>query len=266
MKFSRPLVKAKFLKRYKRFFSDHILENGKKVVAHCANTGAMTGVNIKGMTTWLLENNNPKRKLKWSWELCQINSTLIGINTHLTNKIVLEALNQKRIKNLVKFDNIKTEAKFSDKTRFDFLISNDHEKCFLEVKNVTLVRKMNTAEFPDAITSRGTKHLMELIDLAEEHGHEGVMLRKNVSYEGKRTKNLLKCKMFFDAEYVVKSVDFDNHRVIREGKEVVIPMLAQAYITHKGHEVAVGSGWSQEQRIRYEANPEELIGKNSEIP
>ena len=87
------------------------------------------------------------------------------------------------------------------------------------------------------------------------------MLRKNTRYEGKRTKNLLKCKKFFDAEYEVKSVDFDNHRVIREGKEVVIPMLAQAYISHKGHEVAVGSGWSQEQRIRYEANPEELIGK-----
>ena len=74
-------------------------------------------------------------------------------------------------------------------------------------------------------------------------------------------KNLLKCKKFFDAEYIVESVDFDKHRVIRDGKEVVMPMLAQAYITHKGYEVAVGSGWSQEQRIRYEANPEQLIGK-----
>ena len=87
------------------------------------------------------------------------------------------------------------------------------------------------------------------------------MLRKNAGYEGKRSKNLLKCKKFFDAEYEVRSVDFDTHRVIREGKEVVIPMLAQAYIWHKGHEVAVGSGWNQEQRIRYHANPEQLIGK-----
>ena len=87
------------------------------------------------------------------------------------------------------------------------------------------------------------------------------MLRKNVKYEGKRTKNLLKVKKFFDAEYVVESLDFDNHRVIRDGKEVLMPMLAQAYITHKGYEVAVGSGWSQAQRIRYEANPQDLIGK-----
>ena len=87
------------------------------------------------------------------------------------------------------------------------------------------------------------------------------MLRKNVGYEGKRTQNLLKVKKFYDAEYKVISVDFEDHRVIRDGKEVVIPMLAQAYISHKGHEVAVGSGWNQEQRIKYEANPELLIGK-----
>ena len=96
---------------------------------------------------------------------------------------------------------------------------------------------------------------------ADKNGFEGVMLRKNVSYEGKRTKSLLKCKKFFDAEYVVKSCDFKDHRVIREGKEVVMPMLAQVYISHKGNEVAVGSGFNQEERIKYQANPEELIGK-----
>ena len=113
----------------------------------------------------------------------------------------------------------------------------------------------------DHFKLKDEKHLMELIDLAEENGHEGVMLRKDCTYEGKRTKNLLKCKKFHDAEYVVNSVDFDEHRIIRDGKEIVVPMLAQAYITHKGHEVAVGSGWSQKQRIRYEAHPDELIGK-----
>ena len=99
------------------------------------------------------------------------------------------------------------------------------------------------------------------IEEAQRKGYEGIMLRKDVGYEGKRSKNLLKCKKFFDAEYVVESLDFDNHRIIRDGKEVVVPMLAQAYITHKGYEVAVGSGWNQEQRIKYEANPELLIGK-----
>jgi len=105
------------------------------------------------------------------------------------------------------------------------------------------------------------KELANMITEADKAGYEGIMLRKNVGYEGKRSKNLLKCKKFFDAEYVVESLDFDNHRIIRDGKEVVVPMLAQAYITHKGYEVAIGSGWNQAQRIKYEANPELLIGK-----
>jgi len=107
----------------------------------------------------------------------------------------------------------------------------------------------------------GDDHFAKLKADAEKDGHEGVMLRKDVGYEGKRSQNLLKVKKFFDAEYVVQSIDFEDHRVIREGKEVVIPMMAQAYIVHKGYEVAVGSGWNQEQRIKYNANPELIIGK-----
>ena len=107
------------------------------------------------------------------------------------------------------------------------------------------------------------EHLSELISDADKNGYEGIMLRKNVGYEGKRSKNLLKCKKFFDAEYVVESLDFDNHRIIRDGKEVVVPMLAQAYITHKGYEVAVGSGWNQAQRLWYAGNylNESIVGK-----
>ncbi len=105
------------------------------------------------------------------------------------------------------------------------------------------------------------QQLLSMITDADHLGHEGVMLRKDSPYEGKRTKNLLKCKKFFDAEYEVLDMEFDNHRVIREGKEVVIPMLANVWIEHKGYKVAVGSGWNQEQRIRYQANPEQLLGK-----
>jgi len=104
-------------------------------------------------------------------------------------------------------------------------------------------------------------HFAKLSAEAEELGHEGLMVRKNVGYEGKRTQNLLKVKKFHDAEYQVIDVDFEDHRVIREGKEVVMPMLAQVWIEHKGYKVAVGSGWNQEQRIRYQKNPSELIGK-----
>tara|TARA_B100000686_G_scaffold258796_1_gene271157 strand:- start:91 stop:669 length:579 start_codon:yes stop_codon:yes gene_type:complete len=135
----------------------------------------MMGLLKKGNIVWFSENNNPKRKLKYTLEIIEVNKTLIGINTHLSNKIVLEALNQKKIKSLIKFDNIKAEEKFSDKTRFDFLISNDKEKCFLEVKNVTLARKKKIAEFPDSITSRGTKHLKELV-VAKKKGFKSYIL------------------------------------------------------------------------------------------
>ena len=128
-----------------------------------------------GNTVYFSVSSNPKRKLKYTLEIVEIDKKLVGINTHLTNKIVLEALNQKKIKKLVNFNNIRTEVKFSDKTRFDFLISNNKEKCFLEVKNVTLVRKNKIAEFPDAITSRGTKHLRELIS-AKKKGYKSYIL------------------------------------------------------------------------------------------
>ena len=115
--------------------------------------------------------------------------------------------------------------------------------------------------YEDQMVITGDEHFQGWTDLAADDNWEGVMLRKNVAYEGKRTNNLLKVKKFFDEEYVVLDVDFDDHRVIREGKEVVMPMLAQVFIEHKGHRVAVGSGWSQEQRIKYHKNPKDIIGK-----
>ena len=104
-------------------------------------------------------------------------------------------------------------------------------------------------------------HFAAIKSNAESKGFEGVMLRKNVGYEGKRSQNLLKVKKFFDAEYIVKDIDFEDHRIIRDGKEEVVRMMAQAYIDHKGYTVKVGSGWNQEQRLKYEANPELIIGK-----
>ena len=162
MKFKERLLQGTLIKRYKRFFVD-IKYNNKIITIYCPNSGSMMGLLNKGNKVWFSKSDNPKRKLKYTLEIIQVEKKMVGINTLIANKIVLEALNQKKIKNLAEFDNIKTEVKFSDKTRFDFLISNNKEKCFLEVKNVTLVRKDKIAEFPDAITSRGTKHLKELI-------------------------------------------------------------------------------------------------------
>ena len=174
MKFKERLLQGTLVKRYKRFFVD-IKYQKKTITAHCPNSGSMMGLLRTGNTVHFSVSSNPKRKLKYTLEIVEIDKKLVGINTHLTNKIVLEALNQKKIKKLVNFNNIRTEVKFSDKTRFDFLISNNKEKCFLEVKNVTLVRKNKIAEFPDAITSRGTKHLRELIS-AKKKGYKSYIL------------------------------------------------------------------------------------------
>ena len=104
-------------------------------------------------------------------------------------------------------------------------------------------------------------HFAAIKSNAEKHGYEGVMLRKNVGYEGKRSQNLLKVKKFFDAEYKVESIDFEDHRIIKNGKEEVVRMMGQAYINHKGYKVAVGSGWNHHQRLKYKDNPELIIGK-----
>ena len=174
MEFKERLLQGALIKRYKRFFVDINYKN-KIITAHCPNSGSMMGLLNKGNKVWFSKSNNPKRKLKYTLEIIEVGKNLVGINTLLTNKLVLEALNSKKIKSLIKFDNIKTEVNFSNNTRFDFLISNNKEKCFLEVKNVTLLRNKKIAEFPDAITSRGTKHLHELCN-AKKKGFQSYIL------------------------------------------------------------------------------------------
>ena len=174
MKFKETLLEGTLEKRYKRFFVD--IKHKKKIITcHCPNSGSMRGLLDRGNKVWFSRADNPNRKLKYTLEIIEVKKKLVGVNTLLSNKIVLEALNQKKIKSLIKFNNIKTEVNFSNNTRFDFMISNNREKCFLEVKNVTLVRKEKIAEFPDSITSRGTKHLKELIS-AKKKGFQSYIL------------------------------------------------------------------------------------------
>ena len=174
MKFKERLLQGTLIKRYKRFFVDIKYQN-KTITAHCPNSGSMMGLLNSGNKAWFSQSNDPKRKLKYTLQIIEINNKMVGVNTHLTNKIIFESLQKKKIKSLINFNNIKAEVKFSDNTRFDFLLSNDKDKCFLEVKNVTLVRKNALAEFPDAITSRGTKHLKELIN-AKKKGYKSYIL------------------------------------------------------------------------------------------
>ena len=174
MKFKERLLQGTLIKRYKRFFAD-IKYKKEVITAHCPNSGSMMDLLNKGNKTWFSKSSNPKRKLKYTLEIIEVKKNLVGINTFLSNKIVLEALNSKKIKSLIHYKNVKPEAYFSKNTRFDFLISNNKKKCFLEVKNVTLVRNKKIAEFPDAITLRGTKHLIELVN-AKKMGFESCIL------------------------------------------------------------------------------------------
>jgi sugar fermentation stimulation protein A len=174
MKFKESLLQGIFIKRYKRFFVDIKYKN-KTITSHCPNTGSMMGLLDKDNIVFFSKSDNPDRKLKYTLQIIKAKNKLVGINTHLTNKIALEALTNKKIKDLIKYNTIKSEVKFSEKTRFDFLISNNKEKCFVEVKNVTLSRKNKIAEFPDSPTARGIKHLNDLC-LSKKKGFKAYIL------------------------------------------------------------------------------------------
>ncbi len=163
MEFNKSLIKGKFIKRYKRFFAD-IKLNKEIVIAHCPNTGSMMGLLDEGNEVYISKNDDPKRKLKYTLEIIKVKKKLVGVNTHFANKIVHHGLSNNLIKEVANNDKIKPEVFFDKETRFDFLIEKNKQKIFVEVKNVTLFRNAKTAEFPDAITSRGSKHLKTLIE------------------------------------------------------------------------------------------------------
>ena len=162
-------LKGKLIKRYKRFFADVQLDNGKEVTAHCPNTGSMMGLLDIGNTVYLSESDNKKRKLKYTLEIIKINKAHVGVNTHRANRIVEKAIIKNKIKSLGKKLVVKREVKYGENSRIDFLITNEKkENIYVEVKNVTLSIKDEIAEFPDAITKRGSKHLIELSKLIKK--------------------------------------------------------------------------------------------------
>ena len=168
MNFKDKLISGFLIKRYKRFFVD-IKINDQIVTAHCPNTGSMYGLLKEGNKVWLSKSNNPNRKLKYTLEIIENNNSKVGINTHSSNKIVLNALQNNSIDEFKNISNIKPETKFGTNTRFDFLISSKKSKIFIEVKNVTLSRRKKIAEFPDAVTTRGLKHINELLKASEKN-------------------------------------------------------------------------------------------------
>jgi len=182
MKFPAPLVRGTLIKRYKRFLTDVELENGEVVVAHCANPGSMLSVNEPGSEVWLSPARNPERKLRWSWELIRVGKgkkgTLVGINTSHPNGLVEDAIADGTVEELQGYGSMRREVKYGKNSRIDILLDDEKKgKCYVEVKNVTMRRDLDggPAEFPDSVTSRGAKHLVELADMVAE-GHRAVMM------------------------------------------------------------------------------------------
>lgn len=175
MKFPTALQKATLIKRYKRFLSDMELPDGAQVTAHCANPGSMMGLAEPGSEVWLSPNLNPKAKLDWRWELIRVNGTLVGINTSHPNRLAEQAIAAGQIAELIGYNSIRREVKYGENSRIDLLLESEGKAdCYVEIKNVTL-RREDSAEFPDSVTKRGAKHLVELANMVAQ-GHRAVML------------------------------------------------------------------------------------------
>jgi sugar fermentation stimulation protein A len=223
MEFTKSLIKGKLIKRYKRFFAD-IKLNKETVVAHCPNTGSMKGLLDKGNEVFISKNDDPKRKLKYTLEIIKVKKIFIGVNTHFANKIAYHGLFNNLINELKNNDSIKPEVFFNKETRFDFLVEKNKKKIFVEVKNVTLFREQKIAEFPDAVTSRGTKHLKTLID-ATKKGYKTYILFL-VQIQGVENFKIAKDidKEYYDNYLIAKKagVNFLAYRCKINSKEIKI--------------------------------------------
>lgn len=211
MKFTKALIKGKFVKRYKRFFAD-VKVNKSIITAHCPNTGSMMGLLNENNDAWVSKNDDPKRKLKFTLEILKSKNNLIGINTHLANKLVFEGLKNNSFLEFKNLENIQPEVFYNKETRFDFLVSKKNKKSFIEVKNVTLIRDNKNSEFPDAITTRGSKHIKTLIEASKKGYQCYVLFLVQIS----------NCKYF----KIAKDIDKEYYENYKYAKKVGVNFIA----------------------------------------
>ncbi len=177
MQFDTQLLEGRLVDRYKRFFADVKLPDGEVVVTHCANPGSMANCRPDNARVWISVSDNPKRKLRYTWELVEVDDTLVVVNTGRPNRVVEEALRAGRVAELAGYDEVRPEVKYGDGSRVDFLLTRDDgaERCWVEVKSVTLGLGDGLSAFPDSVSARGTRHLRELMSMVEQ-GDRAVML------------------------------------------------------------------------------------------
>ncbi len=213
------LYQGRLIKRYKRFLADIILDSGETITAHVPNSGAMTSCIESNCPVWVTYHDNPKRKLKYTLELTQMKDYLICTNTGVANKIAIEAVNKGTIKELQGYSSLKPEQKYGQNSRIDILLENENEKCYVEIKSVSL-RINDMLAFPDSVTTRGQKHLEELSDMVKL-GHRAVML-----YIIQRTDN---------AKFrLAHEIDTKYAQAFKKAKEIGVEVLVyQSYISQE---------------------------------
>ncbi|MFP4450087.1 MAG: DNA/RNA nuclease SfsA [Rhodosalinus sp.] len=177
MRFQTPLLPGRLIRRYKRFLADARLHDGRDVTAHVGNPGSMLGLAEPGARIWLEPNDDPKRKLRFAWRLVEHpDGHFTGVDPGAANRIVREALEAGAVADLAGYDGLRPEVRYGEKSRVDFLLSGGgRPDAYVEVKSVTLSRAAGRAEFPDAVTARGARHLAELAAMARA-GHRAVLL------------------------------------------------------------------------------------------
>lgn len=206
------LIKGKLIRRYKRFLADVEMETGEVITVHCPNSGSMKGCAIEGAPVWLSVSDNPKRKYPHTWELVQAPQTLIGVNTLVPNRLVKFSIENGLVPELKGYDAVKSEVKTSDHTRLDLMLeSSERQNCYIEIKNCTLVEH-GVAMFPDAVTTRGQKHLQELIDLAAQG------FRAVIFYLVQRTD----ARVFKPADEIDPDYGKGLRKAVKNGVEILV--------------------------------------------
>ena len=206
------LIPGILVKRYKRFMADIKLADGEVVTAHCPNSGSMRECCEPGRPVYLSFHDNPKRKLKYTWELIEMPTSIVGINTLIPNRLVAESIKAGLVSDLNGYDNIAREVKTSDNTRLDILLSSeDGNRCYVEIKNCTLVKE-GVASFPDAVTSRGLKHLVELSSLVSKG------FRCVIFYVIQR----MDAKVFQPADHIDPAYGRELRQVLKHGVEILV--------------------------------------------